>query len=182
VVGISVNDESIGLEEGRAAGTFTAEKWPGEEVQAIILDYPEFASLVLRADAIEQGLAETNPNATVVERYIGGTPDNGVTSTETALQEYPNLRLLTGINDAGDLGGYQALEAAGKTPDDVAVFGIDCDPSAKELIDQDTMYQGCVDTNPVGTGELAGAAVAKVIAGSTVPGSVLVPVFTYTGS
>ena len=51
-----------------------------------------------------------------------------------------------------------------------------------ELIDGDTMYEGCVDTNPAGTGELAASAIAKLLAGSDVPGNVEVPVSTYTGS
>jgi ribose transport system substrate-binding protein len=181
-VGISVNNITIGLEEGRSAGAWAAETWPGEEVKTIILDYPDIPDLVERADAIEQGLGETNPDVNVVGRFLGGLPDNGVTSIETALVDVPDLRLVTGINDGGNLGAYQALESAGKTPADVAVFGIDCDPGAKELIDGDTMYQGCVDTNPAGTGELAANAIAKLAAGGEVPGTVEVPVSTYTGS
>jgi ribose transport system substrate-binding protein len=180
-VGISVDNLTIGLEEGRSAGTFAAQMWPGQEVQTIILDYPDIPDLVARADAIAQGLSETNPKVNVVGRFIGGLADNGVSSTETALQQFPDLRLVTGINDGGDLGAYQALDTAGKTANDVAVFGIDCDPAAVTLIDQGTMYQGCVDTNPAGTGTLAANAIAKLMAGSSVPNSLEVPVSTYTG-
>ena len=155
--------------------------WPGEPVETIILDYPDIPDLVARADAIEQGLMEANPNIVVVGRYIGGLAENGVTSIETALQEHPDLRLVTGINDGGNLGAYQALESASKTPDDVAVFGIDCDPGAVALIDQGTMYRGCVDTNPAGTGLLAANAIAKLMAAASVPNALEVPVSTYTG-
>jgi ribose transport system substrate-binding protein len=180
-VGISVDNLTIGLEEGRSAGTFAAQMWPGEEVQTIILDYPDIPDLVARADAIEQGLTETNPNVNVVGRYLGGLADNAVSSTETALTAFPDLRLVTGINDGGDLGAYQYLDQEGKTADDVAIFGIDCDPAAVDLIDQGTMYQGCVDTNPAGTGTLAANAIAKLMAGSNVPNSLDVPVSTYMG-
>lgn len=180
-VGISVNNLTIGLEEGRSAGLWAAEMWPGQEVEALVLDYPDIPDLVARSDAIVQGMAETNPNVKVAARLVGGLPENGVTSTETALQSHPGLRLVTGINDGGNLGAYQALVAEGKQPGEVGVFGIDCDPAAVELIDQGTMYEGCVDTNPAGTGELAASAIAKLMAGSDVPGNVEVPVFTYSG-
>ncbi len=180
-VGISVDNLSIGLEEGRSAGAFAAQMWPGEQVQTIILDYPDIPDLVARADAIQQGLGESNPNVSVVGRYLGGLAENAVASTETAFTAFPEIRLVTGINDGGDLGAYQYLDQAGKTADDVAIFGIDCDPAAVTLIDQETMYQGCVDTNPSGTGTLAANAIAKLMAGSDVPGSVEVPVSTYAG-
>lgn len=178
---VSVDNVTIGYEEGKAAGEFAAKTWPNEAVEAIILDFPEFASLVERADAIERGMLEANPQINVVGRFLGGLPENGVTSVETALQRFPNLRLVTGINDGGNLGGYQALVAAGKKPGEVAVFGIDCDPKAVELIDQGTMYEGCVDTNPKATGELAVNAFARLLAGADVPGTIEVPVFVYTG-
>ncbi len=180
-VGISVDNLTIGLQEGRSAGTFAAQTWPGEEVQTMILDYPDIPDLVARADAIQQGLTETNPNVNVVGRYLGGLAENAVASTETAFTAFPAIRLVTGINDGGDLGAYQYLDQAGKTADDVAIFGIDCDPAAVTLIDQGTMYRGCVDTNPAGTGTLAANAIAKLMAGADVPGSVEVPVSTYQG-
>lgn len=180
-VAISVNNLTIGLEEGHSAGAWAAELWPGETIEALVLDFPDIPDLVAHADAIVQGLAETNPDVTVVARLVGGLPENGVTSTETALQANPDIRLVTGINDGGDLGAYQALVAEGKQPGEVGVFGIDCDPAAVELIDQGSMYEGCVDTNPAGTGELAASAIAKLMVGSDVPGSVEVPVSTYTG-
>ena len=180
-VGISVDNITIGLEEGRSAGAWAAEMWPDEEVQALILDYPEIPDLVARGEAIASGMAETNPNVKVVATLIGGLPENGVTSTETALQQWPDLRLVTGINDGGNLGAYEALLAEGKEPGEAAVFGIDCDPAAVALIDEGTMYEGCVDTNPAGTGEMAAAAIAKLMAGGDVPGSIEVPVSTYMG-
>lgn len=181
-VGISVNNLTIGLEEGRSAGTWAAQMWPGQEVKALVLDYPDIPDLVARSDAILQGLAETNPDVTIAARLVGGLPENGVTSTETALQADPDIRLVTGINDGGNLGAYEALVAEGKQPGEVGIFGIDCDPAAVELIDGDTMYEGCVDTNPAGTGELAASAIAKLMAGSDVPGNVEVPVSTYMGT
>lgn len=180
-VGISVDNEAIGAAEGTAAGEYAAVTWPDQQVQVIILDYPDIPDLVARADAIQTAMEAANANVEVVGRFLGGLRENGVTSTETALQQFPDLKGIVGINDGGDLGGYDTMKAANIAPDAGFVFGIDCDPEAKALIDEGTLYKGCVDTNPIGTGQLAAAAIAKLVDGGSVPGLVEVPVSVYMG-
>jgi ribose transport system substrate-binding protein len=179
---VTVNNLTIGLAEGKAAGEYAAKQFPGKPVQVAILDYPSIPDLVARADAIQSAMLAANPNVQVVGRFIGGLASNGVTSTETALQKYPNLQGIVGINDGGDLGGYQAMVAAHKTADQAFVFGIDCDPQAVTYIDQGTLYKGCVDTNPSGTGKLAVDAFGTIFAGSTVAGQIEVPVSVHMHS
>jgi ribose transport system substrate-binding protein len=182
-VSISVDNLTIGEAEGKAAGEWANTTYPGEEVDTIILDYPDIADLVARADAIEGGMLSVDPNIKVVARLLGGLPDNGATSMEQANTKYGNkLKLVTGINDGGNLGAFETAKTLGRTPDDLAFFGIDCDPAAVQAIDEGSMYKGCVDTNPKGTGELAANAIAKLTAGSNVAGTVEVPVSVYTGS
>jgi ABC-type sugar transport system substrate-binding protein len=181
-VTISVEDEDIATAEGTAAGEYAAANYPDGGIQMVITDYPSIESLVARADMIEESFTAVYPDAEFLPRILGGTAENGVTSMETALQANPDITGVLGINDAGNLGAYQALENAGRGPDDVFIFGIDCDPQAVELIDSGTMYKGCVDTNPVGTGELAADAFALWLAGGTVPGIIEVPVSVYTGA
>jgi ribose transport system substrate-binding protein len=179
---VSVNNITIGEAEGTAAGNYAKSKFPGQKVQVAILDYPSIPDLVARADAIENKMKAANPDVQVVGRFIGGLASNGVTSTETALQKYPNLQGIVGINDGGDLGGYQAMVAAHKTADNAFVFGIDCDPQAVTYIDQGTIYKGCVDTNPSGTGKLAVDAFGTIFAGSNVAGQIEVPVSVHMHS
>ena len=181
-IGVSVNNITIGTAEGTGAGTYAASAFPGAEVQVGILDYPSIPDLVARADAIEAGMLAADPKIKVVGRFLGGLPANAVTSVETALQKFPQLQGLVGINDGGDLGGYQAFVTAGKTADKNFVFGIDCDPQAVTLIDQGTMYKGCVDTNPKGTGTISVDAFARLVAGSDVPASIEVPVTVHNKS
>lgn len=179
---VSVNNITIGQAEGTGAGQYAAKQFPGKTVQVAILDYPSIPDLVARADAIQSAMLAANPNIQVVGRFIGGLASNGVTSTETALQKFPNLQGIVGINDGGDLGGYQALVAAHKSADNTFVFGIDCDPQAVTYIDQGTIYKGCVDTNPSGTGKLAIDAFGTVFAGSDVAGQIEVPVSVHMHS
>ena len=181
-VSMSVDNLTIGAAEGKAAGEFAAATYPGQEVEAIILDYPDIADLVARADAIETAMLAANPMVKVVARLLGGLPANGATSMEQANTQYPDLRIVTGINDGGNLGAFEAAKTLGRTPENLAIFGIDCDPAAVTAIKAKSMYKGCVDTNPKGTGELAARAIAKLTAGADVPGSVEVPVSIFTGN
>jgi ABC-type sugar transport system substrate-binding protein len=179
-VTISVEEEAIATAEGTAAGEYAAANYPDGGIQMVITDYPSIESLVARADMIEESFTAVYPDAEFLPRILGGTAENGVTSMETALQSNPDIVGVLGINDAGNLGAYQALENADRGPDDVFIFGIDCDPQAVELIDAGSMYKGCVDTNPVGTGQLAAGAVGLWLSGGTVPGIIEVPVTVYT--
>jgi ribose transport system substrate-binding protein len=180
-VTISVEEADIANAEGKAAGQYAQQKYGSTPVDVAITDYPSIEGLVQRADMIESSFKAEYPAAHIVGRFLGGTPDNGQKSMETALQKFPNITGVLGINDAGNLGAYQALKAANKKPDQVFIFGIDCDPQAVSLIKAGDMYRGCVDTNPAGTGELAGNAVGLFAAGGTVPGVVSVPVKVFTG-
>jgi ABC-type sugar transport system substrate-binding protein len=180
-VTISVEEADIANAEGKAAGQYAKQKYGDKSVQVAITDYPSIESLVTRADTIEKAFKAEYPAAEVVGRYLGGTAENGQKSIETALQKFPNITGILGINDAGNLGAYQALKSAGKASDSEFIFGIDCDPQAVDLIKKGDMYRGCIDTNPAGTGELAGNAIGLYAAGGKVPGVVSVPVKVFTG-
>lgn len=179
-VTLSVEERDIATAAGRAGGEYAAEVYGDEPIKVVITDYPLIESLVARADMIEAAFLEAYPYAEFVPRILGGTAENGVTSMETALQAHPDIVGVLGINDAGNLGAHQALLNAGKTADDVFIFGIDCEDQAVEIIDSGGMYRGCVNTNPVGTGVLAVNAFAKWFVGGVVPGVLEVPVFVQT--
>lgn len=178
---VAVDNITIAEAAGTAAGEYAAANYAGAEVLTALLDYPDIPVLVERADAIEAAMLAAHPETVVVGRFLGGTADNGQASLETALQAHPGIQAVVGINDAGNLGAYQALVSSGGDLADVFMFGIDCDPQAVELIDSDTVYKGCVNTNPLGTGELGVDAFALLFIGETVPATIEVPVFVYTG-
>jgi ABC-type sugar transport system substrate-binding protein len=144
------------------------------------LDYPSLPNVVERANQIEACLKQTAPNAKIVGRYLGGTPENGLKSLENALQAQPDIDTVVSINDAGAFGAIKALEAAGKDPHTTIVVGIDADAQAKDLIKQGKFYRGTVDTSPELTGEMVVNAVIKLLAGSSAPKSVRVPVTKIT--
>jgi len=62
---------------------------------------------------------------------------SGLEATETFLQQEPDLAMVIGINDAGALGAYQAMQVAisnGRDPGSIFVAGMDGQIEALELI------------------------------------------------
>lgn len=174
-VTISIEDEDLGAAAGEyAAQLITDEK--GGNANVAILDYPDLANVVIRADAIRAAIESGAPGAVIVGNYLGGTTEFGLASMETALQEHPEIDVVASINDAGAYGAMQAMETAGKTASDSIIVGIDAEPQAIEFINAGTMYRGTVDTAPSETGVMTINAAIKLLAGSTLPQNVRVPV------
>lgn len=174
-VSISIEDADLGAAAGGYAGELIQKEFGGKAMVAI-LDYPDLANVVIRADNIKKSLLEKAPNAEIVGNYLGGTADNGLSSMETALQAHPEINVIASINDAGALGAMQALTAAGKTPSDTIIVGIDAEKQAVDYISQSTLYRGTIDTAPAKTGEMTIDAAIKMLAGSALPQNIKVPV------
>jgi ribose transport system substrate-binding protein len=136
--------------------------------------------VVVRANNIENCLKQVAPQATIVGRYLGGTPENGLKSMKNALQAHPEIDVVVSINDAGAYGAVKALEAAGKDPHTTIVVGIDGESQAKDLVKQGKFFRGTVDTSPALTGEMVVNAAVKLLAGSPVFKSARVPVAKVT--
>jgi ribose transport system substrate-binding protein len=178
-VTISIEDEDLGRVAGEYAAQLINDEMGGT-AQVAILDYPDIPQVVARAEAIEAALT-SDTEAEIVGNYLGGTTENGLQSMETALQANPDINVVVSINDAGAIGAYEVLDAAGRTRDDTIIVGIDADPSAMELIEAGTMYRGTVDTAPAETGVMAANAAIKLMAGGTLPQNVRVPVNLVAG-
>jgi len=176
---ISVEDADLGYAAGEYAGQLIAKELGGK-AKVAILDYPDLPQVVVRADNIEKALKKEAPDATIVGRFLGGTPDNGLKSMENALQKTPDINVIVSINDAGALGALKALEGAGKKPGDVIVVGIDAEKQAKDNILKGYFFRGTVDTSPDITGVLVAEAAVKVLAKSKFPQNIAVPVTLVT--
>lgn len=174
-VTISIEDRDLGLAAGDYAGQLIVDELGGQ-ANVAILDYPDLPNVVLRAEAIEEALLAQAPDAVVVGNYLGGTTEFGLSSMESALQAYPELNVVVSINDAGAYGALQALETAGYGPEDAIIVGIDAEEQALTYIAEGGMYRGTVDTAPARTGEMTVDAVVKLLAGSTLPQNIAVPV------
>lgn len=176
-VTISIEDADLGRAAGEYAAQLIVDEMGGQAAVAV-LDYPDVANVVIRANAILGAIAEGAPEAVVVGSYLGGTTENGLTSMETALVEHPDINVVVSINDAGAYGAMQALQNAGT--ETAIIVGIDAEQQAKELIQAGGVYRGTVDTSPAKTGEMAVNAAVKLLAGSEFPQNIAVPVTLIT--
>ncbi len=171
-VTISIEDADLGTAAGEYAAQLITDELGGQ-ANVAILDYPDVANVVIRANAIRAAIEVGAPDAVIVGNYLGGTTENGLSSMESALVEHPEINVIVSINDAGALGAMQALENAGKT--DAIIVGIDAEAQARALIAEGGMYRGTVDTSPAETGVMSGNAAVKLLAGSEFLQNIAVP-------
>lgn len=151
---VTVPEYEYGYTIGEVAGKFINEKAPDGEYQVVIFGYPEIESIIKRADGIQEGIEKNAPNAKVVQTVSANTPEKGSAAMESILQKYPDVKAVVGVNDAGVLGAYEVVKAAGKESDDFFMGGLDATEQALELIKADSIYRATVDIDPGGTGKL----------------------------
>ncbi len=166
-VSFTVTNTQMGTAVGRLAAD-VVNKERGGKGNAIILDYPTMASVVIRADAMAKVLRENAPNVNILGRYLGGLPENGEKSMNQALKEHPEVDIILSINDAGAFGAVKTLKAVGKKPTDVIIFSVDAEQEARRMIGAGEFFRGSFDTDPQGTANLMIQAIVKMLAGGIV--------------
>jgi ABC-type sugar transport system substrate-binding protein len=168
------DDYMMGLKAGRFAGQIVAEEMDGQAA-VIVLDYPDLPIIVVRADGLEDGLHEFAPDAHVIGRYLGGTPELGQTSVEQLLADGVRFDVILSINDAGAFGAIEAMEEAGIAPDSVIISSVDAEVVAREYMRDGYFMRGSVAIDRVGFSRTAVNAMVKLLAGSTLPETYVVP-------
>lgn len=167
-VKISGDEHSMGLRAGQYAGEMIRDEMGGQ-ANVIVLDYPDIPSIVLRANGLEAGILEYAPNAQIIGRYIGGTPELAESSVGSLIADGVEFNVIVSINDAGSLGAIKALEAAGIGPDEVAIVSIDAETQALDYIRQGYYIRA---SEEIGRQEISTAAVnamVRLLAGATMP-------------
>lgn len=164
----------LGLAPGQFAGKLVRDEMNGE-ANVIILDYPDRADIVTRANGLEDGLKEFAPNANVIGRYLGATREFGKASVEKLLKEGVEFNLILSINDAGAFGAIEAMEEANIDPGSVQIVSIDAEALAQEYIRTGYFMRGSVQSSRVETAQALVDAAIQLLAGGTVPETILVP-------
>lgn len=134
---------------GQQIGSWAAESLAGGEAvigmidlfddKAVSVDYNRDQGF-LQGMGIELGDRSVNGDEAPQGSYTGGkggsytivgneasqgAEDGGRTAMENLLAKNPNINLVYTINEPAAYGAYQALEAAGKSTDDVTIVSID---------------------------------------------------------
>ncbi len=174
--GVLIGGDSyaLGLEPGRLAGRIVRDELGGT-ADVIILDYPDRADIVERANGLEDGLKEFAPRARVIGRYLGATRDGGKASVEKLLADGVTFNVILSINDAGAFGAIEAMEAAGIDPASVIISSIDAEALAQQYIAEGYFFRGSVQSNRQGLAQAMINSATILLAGGTLPEKVLVP-------
>ncbi len=170
-----VGDEyQMGYKAGQLAGQIIAEEMNGE-ANVILLDYPDLPYIVTRADGMEEGVLSEAPQANIVGRYRGATPEFGEASVAELLRSDVDFNVIVSINDAGAFGAIRALEAFNIAPEDVIITSIDAEQLARRYISDDYYMRGSVEVGREQFSRAAIHAMVRLLAGGTLPERILVP-------
>ena len=151
---VTIPEYDMGRALGDQTGKWLKDKYGDNEVQVLVLDYPEIESIIARGDGIREGITENDPKAVIVQSISANTPEKGSAAMETAFQKYPDIKAVAGVNDAGVLGAYEVVMASGKDLTNFYMGGIDATDQSLKLIKDDSIYRTTIDINPKGTGKI----------------------------
>ena len=160
----TLDEYSYGCIIGENAAKWINEKLGGE-ADVLIISQDNVEAVVKRGDGIQETIEKLCPNAKIVARQAGDNPEKGMQITEDIMQQYPNVKVIVGNNDAGPLGAYEAIVGMGKNTDDFFIGGADATPEAiQKMKENGSVYRATVDIAPYGTGKDCVNAIADFIA------------------
>lgn len=143
-----VDEYAYGQAIGANAAKWINEKLDGE-AEVLIISQDNVEAVVRRGDGIQDTIEEQCPNSTIVARQAGDNPELGMQIAEDILQQFPNVKVITGNNDSGALGGYEAVKAMGLATEDFYVGGADATPEAlSKMKEEGSVYRATVDLFP----------------------------------
>ncbi len=144
----TLDEYDYGYTIGKQAGEWIRDNLGGEAKVAII-SQDNVESVIPRGNGVQDGILEAAPNAQIVARQAGDTPEGGLKIIESVLQSNPDLNVVVATNDSGGIGGYQAMVNAGKEGDNYAVFSGDATSECLALMrEPNSIYRGTVDLFP----------------------------------
>jgi len=147
-----ITDEyGYGFMIGERAGEWIRDELGGE-AQVAILDFPELAPLIARGDGLQEGVLSVAPNAQIVARQSAAATDRALTVMESILLANPEIEVVVTVNDAGALGAFEAVRAAGLESDRWFIGGLDATEEALRLIREGSIFRATVDQDPFACG------------------------------
>ena len=149
---VIVNDYDYGVAGGTNAAKWINEKLGGKAEVAIVAQ-DNVEAVIKRGNGIVDTIKKLSPNATIVARQTGDTPELAMKIAETVMEAHPNVKVWQCVDNSGALGVYQAIKAMGKNTDDFYVGGADATAEALAKIkEKDSIYRSTIDIDPYGAG------------------------------
>lgn len=122
----------------------------------------------VNGDEAETGDYSGGSYTIVCNEATNGAEDGGTTAMETCLSKNPDINVVYTINEPAAYGAYQALQAAGKGPDDVLLLSVDGGCAGVGYVEE-----GIIDATsqqyPVRMAEEGVRAIAELVRTGTAP-------------
>ena len=151
----TLDEYTYGVSIGTNAAKWINEKLGGK-AQVLIISQDNVEAVVARGNGIQETIEKLCPNAQIVARQAGDNPTKGMEITENIMQQYPDVRVITGNNDSGPLGAYEAILGLGLSKEELDKFyigGGDATPEAiAKMKEENSIYRATVDLSPFQTG------------------------------
>ena len=161
---LTLDEYTYGVAIGENAAKWINEKLGGK-AQVLIISQDNVEAVVQRGNGIQETIEKLCPEAEIVARQAGDNPTKGMEITENIMQQYPDLKVITGNNDSGPLGAYEAILGMGKASEDFYIGGGDATPEAiAKMKEEGSVYRATVDLGPYDTGLEAVNFIADFIA------------------
>ncbi len=173
-VQILTDNSLLGRRPGEYIGQVVRDELGGE-AKVVVLGFEDLPDLVTRADAMVEALLEYAPNAEVVARVRGATPEWGKESIEALLAEGVEFNVILSINDAGAFGALEALEEANIPYEDVIIGSVDAEILAQRYIREGKYFRGTVEAGRTVYASAAIDVMIKLLSGNIVPEFVFIP-------
>ncbi|MGO1372099.1 MAG: sugar ABC transporter substrate-binding protein, partial [Senegalia sp. (in: firmicutes)] len=151
-----------GFQAGEIAGEYIRDNLDGK-AKVAILQLSTIPAALERTKGQKEGLLSLAPDAEIVAEPDASTRELGLNAIETLLQSHPDLNVVLGVNDDSVLGAYQAMKAAGKEGEDVALVGFDAIEEALLKIKEGGIYRGTIDIAPFESGKVIIETAKKVL-------------------
>ncbi len=137
---VNTNQYEGGVIAGQYAGEWILENCGGD-CNVAIISYPFFQNTLQRQEGFEDGLAQTAPDARIVEIADGQAKfESSYQAMLEILEHHPDVRCVFGINDDTARGINKAFHSTRLPVEDVCVIGFDADNSTIQLIDGKDEY------------------------------------------
>lgn len=148
----TLDEYTYGVAIGENAAKWINEKLGGK-AQVLIISQDNVEAVVARGNGIQDTIEKLCPDAEIVARQAGDNPTKGMEITENIMQQYPDVKVITGNNDSGPLGAYEAVIGMGKASEDFYIGGGDATPEAiAKMQEENSIYRATVDIGPYDTG------------------------------
>lgn len=172
---VSADEYDMGYVCGSGAGQWIVDKFGADaKIKCAVFGNDKIPTQVLRGDGMEDGIKELVPNAEIV-RQDADTPTLGQQVADSVLQANPDMQVIVCLNDAGAIGAYSAIEAAGKDSDEFYLGSIDATEQALDLIKKGKCYRATVDLIPFENGGIDVELAVKLVNGEEVPETYTIP-------